>query len=230
MRKGLGIPAHKCDIAEGGLWDRELRVLALGREVSPYIEYSMWAHAPEGFRVISVSKEKKKEIDRSEDLKAALVEAAWKPPINRKYKEWKESVFLPINFCTSRLPEPGRRLNKLARMTKQSYAQVRASLRKDVGSWNLSCIDSAESWSRIRERGEVSIDLFTKFVNTFERSYSVYVPISHETVMTSSEMSSFSFQCKTSTGSRSDDFDSEPTYNNRPVRGGVCIPPPSELV
>lgn len=227
--KGLGIPAKKCDIAEGGLWDRELQVLALGREVSPYVEYSMWANAPEGFRVIRVSKERKKELGRSQELKAALIDAAWKPAIQKKQKEWRESVFLPINFCASRAPAPGRRINLLAQMTKQNYAEVRASLRKDHGSWNLSCIDSFDSWSRIRCCKEVSRDLFSNFVNSVERSYSVYVPIDHEVRMTSSAGSSFSFSLKPTCISP-DDFDSELHYNHRPVRGGVCIPPPSGLV
>jgi len=226
--KGLGIPAKKCDIAEGGLWDRELQVLALGREVAPYIEYSMWANAPDGFRVIRVSKERKKELGRSPELKAALVDAAWKPAIQRKTKEWRESVFLPINFCASRVPAPGRRINLLARMTKQNFAKVRADLRKDHGSWNLSCIDSLDSWSRIKCCKEVSRDLFSNYAKSIERSYSVYVPVDHEVRMTSSVGSSFSFTLK-QTSDRSDDFDSD-SFNNRPVRGGVCIPPPSGLV
>jgi len=222
------MPAKFCDIAEGGLWDRELQVLALGREVSPYIEYSMWANAPEGFRVIRVSKERKKELGRSTELKAALVDAAWKPAIQKKTKEWRESVFLPINFSASRVPAPGRRLNLLARMTKQSYAEVRADLRKDHGSWNLSCIDSFDSWCRIKCCKEVSRDLFSNYVKSIERGHSVYVPIDHEVCMTSSVGSSFSFTLKP-TRSRSDDFDSD-SYQYRPVRGGVCIPPPSGLV
>jgi len=185
IRLGLGVPVRPCDLKESGLWCRELRYLSLGGERSPAPTFSVWSHTPVGYRIAWVSKDRKQLLGRDPELKSRLIEAGWQCAKKLTPGQYNNAIATGVDLSDRRLARGSARLEKMAKLTKQTYAKVRYDSRIEVGAWNLGCISSYDSWTRLRNSGQVG-DLWDRFVERRERLYPVYLPISRDINMVSS--------------------------------------------
>jgi hypothetical protein len=133
--RGLGVPVQSGELKESGLWARELRYLELPSERKPPPTFSMWSQVPDGFELAWVDKGRKRSCAEEEQIKVAMLMAAWKVPAHVTAGEYKETWFGGLDLSDRVFLRKRHRFDQKAKLLKVSHAQVRSFLRLNPTLW-----------------------------------------------------------------------------------------------